>query len=76
MSKRKKITCLTFYALCAFYASYAFYAFYAFMLAKLPLITSFTILLKCGKKRCDVCDMISEASPFSLLIAMINVLCI
>ena len=73
MSKRKKITCLTFYTLCAFYASYAFYAFYAFMLAKLPLITSFTILLKCGK-RCDVCDMISEASPFTLLIAMINVL--
>ena len=42
ISKRKKITCLTFYA---FYSFYAFCAFYSFMPVKLPLKTSFTILL-------------------------------
>ena len=45
ISRRKKITCLTFYAFYSFYAFCAFCAFYSFMPVKLPLKTSFTILL-------------------------------
>ena len=53
-SKRKKITCLTFYlfyAFCAFYVFYAFYSlysfctFYSFCACEITVITSFTMLL-------------------------------